>query len=68
MRVRLTKKLAERLDGVDVSDREEGDVLDLPTRDARMLVQERWAIPERRDRVASGQPYGRRAEDYFQTE
>jgi len=63
MKVRLTKKLAERLDGVDVSGREEGEVLDLPLRDATMLVNERWAIPERRERIAPGQERGRRAED-----
>ena len=48
MRIVLMRKLAKCLDGVDVSDREVGDVLDLPTAAARALVAERWAIPDRR--------------------
>jgi len=48
MRVVLTHKLANRMDGVDVSDRTVGDVLDLEPADARALVAERWAIPDRR--------------------
>src|SRR5690349_17187274 len=45
MRIRLTKKLAERLDGIDVSFRRVGDVLDLPLHDAVLLVAEGWARP-----------------------
>jgi hypothetical protein len=63
MKVRLTKKLAEQLDGVDVSARREGDVLDLSAHDAKMLVEERWAIPERRERSESIHGRGRRADD-----
>ena len=48
MRVVLTRKLANYMDGVDVSDREVGDVLDLPGRDAQSLLAEQWAIPDRR--------------------
>jgi hypothetical protein len=64
MKVRLTKKLAERLDGIDVSDRQEGDLLELSAHDAAMLVEERWAIPERRERVVRFQGDERRADDY----
>ncbi len=64
MKVRLTKKLAEQLDGIDVSDRRQGDVLDLSPHDAKMLVEERWAIPERRERSESIHGHGRRADDY----
>jgi hypothetical protein len=68
MKVRLMKKLAERLDGIDVSARQEGDVLELPSRDAKMLVEERWAIVERRERVAPVHGHGRRADDYSRSE
>ena len=43
MLIRLTRKLADCLDGVDVSHYLVGDVLDLPRREAHMLVAEGWA-------------------------
>ena len=46
VRVRLTRKLADRIDGVDISGHRVGDTLSLPTRDAELLVAEGWAIPE----------------------
>ena len=49
--VRLTHKYAEVIDGVDLSDRQVGDRLPLPAREARMLVAEGWAEPApRRER------------------
>lgn len=48
MRVRLTRKLAERLDGVDLTEYKVGDILNLTTSDAQLLVAEQWAIRERR--------------------
>ena len=48
MKVVLIRKLAERMDGVDVASCEVGDVLDLSPHDARALLAERWAIPDRR--------------------
>ena len=42
LRVRLTKKLAAILNGVDVSTLREGDVIELPNASAHMLVAERW--------------------------
>jgi len=45
MKVRLTKKLAEMLDGIDLSCRHVGEVIDLPDCDARLIVAERWAEP-----------------------
>jgi hypothetical protein len=45
MWVRLTRKLADFLDGVDVSDRRVGEVFELPTVEAHLLVAERWAEP-----------------------
>ena len=46
MRVRLIRKLADCLDGIDVKDREVGDVLDLAPADAVILVAEGWVTPE----------------------
>jgi hypothetical protein len=43
MLVRLIAKLAECVNDVDLSPYSEGDVIDLPERDARMLLAERWA-------------------------
>jgi len=48
MKVRLTKKLAEEIDGVDLSHRRAGEIFDLPPQEARLLVAEDWAAPERR--------------------
>jgi len=56
MKVRLTKRLANMIDGIDLDGHVPGDVLTLPERDAQMLVAERWAIPERREQ--SGEPPG----------
>jgi hypothetical protein len=48
MRVRITRKLAEWVDGVDLSRCREGDVIDLTERQAQLIVAERWAVPARR--------------------
>ena len=45
LKVRLTHKLANTLDGVDVSHVNVGDTLDLPTKEARTLIVEGWAEP-----------------------
>jgi hypothetical protein len=50
MHVRLKRKLADRIDGIDLSNHEVGDVIDLPDRKARMLVAEGWGVIERRFR------------------
>lgn len=42
MRVWLTRKYAERIDGVDLSGRQIGDVIDLPQVEAQLLVAEEW--------------------------
>ena len=43
MRIRLTQKLAGRLDGIDVSHLKVGDIIELPVAAAAMLIAERWA-------------------------
>jgi hypothetical protein len=45
VRVRLIRKFAECLNGVDLSKHRVGDSLDLCPKDARMLVAEGWAEP-----------------------
>ena len=40
VRVRLTKKLANRMDGVDVSPHRVGDILDLPVEQARLYDEQ----------------------------
>jgi hypothetical protein len=41
--VRLIKKFAEMIDGVDLSKARVGDILTLPRREGEMLLAERWA-------------------------
>ena len=48
MRVVLTRKLAECVDGVELSGWRVGEVLELPDQEASLLLAERWAIPDRR--------------------
>jgi hypothetical protein len=45
MRIRLIRKPALCLNGVDVANVRVGDVVDLPERDARLLLLEGWAEP-----------------------
>ena len=56
MRVRLTRKLAQRVDGIDLSRYREGDLLDLSKREAQLLVAEGWAVRagSRSDREVRG--------------
>jgi hypothetical protein len=57
VRVRLTRKLANEIDGVNLADNKVGEVIDLPDQKGRMLVAEDWAILERRSEVL---PFRRR--------
>ena len=63
MKVRLTKKLANAIDGVDLIGCEPGDVFELPPEKARLIVAERWAIPERRNMTPGPDAPSRRADD-----
>ena len=45
VRIRLTRKLSETIDGVDLSGAREGDTHELPPRDALILIAEGWASP-----------------------
>ena len=44
MRVRLLRKLAERIDGVDLSRHAVGDTFSVSAEDARLLIAEGWAV------------------------
>jgi hypothetical protein len=43
VRIRLTRKLAGRLDGIDVTKQRVGDIMELPDKAAAMLLAEDWA-------------------------
>ena len=43
MKVRLTQKLSELINGVDLSKAHAGDTLELTDKDARTLIAEGWA-------------------------
>lgn len=61
MKVVLTRKLANVMDGIDVTANRVGDVLDLTVAEARLLIAEQWATPERRrERSAPPAPERRR--------
>lgn len=45
MRVRLVKKLADMIDGIDLSRARTGDILTLGFEQALLLVAEGWAVP-----------------------
>jgi hypothetical protein len=76
MRVRLTRRLASRIDGVNLAAHHVGDVFDVPRHDADLLIAEEWAVPvaatESYPRQTSHQSLGpleqRRAEDRFREE
>ena len=44
MQIQLVRKLANHLDGIDVTAHRQGDVFDLPRREAELLIAERWAV------------------------
>ncbi len=44
MLVRLTRKFAERINGIDLRNRAVGEVVDLPDREALGLIAEGWAV------------------------
>jgi hypothetical protein len=51
MKVWLTRKHAERIDGVNLRGYDVGDTLELSPVEARLLIAEEWAKPERRKRT-----------------
>jgi hypothetical protein len=49
VRIKLIRKLADKIDGVDVSRYSVGDTLQVPADQARLLVAEQWAIADSDD-------------------
>lgn len=43
MKVRLTRKFADAINGIDLSKAHKGDTIDLSVHDATLLVAEGWA-------------------------
>jgi hypothetical protein len=66
MRVRVTRKLAECVDGVDLSRCREGDMIDLTEREAQLIVAEQWAVPARRAADSGPVAGDRRGLDLYQ--
>jgi hypothetical protein len=56
MRVRLRRRLAERIDGVDLSQHGVGDLINLSRHDGELVIAEGWATPvhSARDSAARG--------------
>ena len=44
MRIRLIRKLADELDGIDLSAHGAGDVFEAPRYEAELLIAEAWAV------------------------
>jgi hypothetical protein len=65
MKVRLTRRLAEQIDGVDLTHFGVGDVLDLPAHEAMLLLAEGWAtrVTDEPLAVAADAPRRRPAPD-----
>ena len=63
VKVWLTKKYADCIDGIDLSRCRVGDTLNLPASEAWLLLAEQWARPERRVQ-ALPTTQKRRAADY----
>jgi len=47
LKLRLTRKLAEVLDGIDLSSAKPGEVIEATEHDAALLMAEGWAVPAR---------------------
>jgi hypothetical protein len=45
MRVRLTRRLADQIDGVNLAAHQVGDVIEVTTHDGDLLIAEQWAVP-----------------------
>ena len=44
MWIRLTRKLADAIDGIDLSSHGVGDIVNLSPREAQLLVAEGWGV------------------------
>jgi hypothetical protein len=48
MRVRIVRKLADRVDGIDLTNCDVGEVIELPDPDGRLIIAEEWGVFARR--------------------
>ena len=66
MRVRIVRKLADRVDGIDLTNYDVGELIELPEMDGRLMVAEQWGEFARREgdledgRDAAARPFDRR--------
>ena len=68
MRVRIVRKLADRVDGIDLTHYGVGEVIELPETDGRLIVAEEWGVPARREGDVNGHDGTSGARDRRQTE
>lgn len=54
MRVRITRKLADHVDGVDLTHFDVGEVIELPDTDGRLVIAEQWGVFARRETDVNG--------------
>jgi hypothetical protein len=59
-KVRLTRKFADRLDGVDLSRAQAGEQIEVTQHEAELLIAEGWAVPADRIAIADDKPNQRR--------
>ena len=45
MRIRLTRKFADFINGIDLTGRRVGEIIDVPAHEAEILLAEQWASP-----------------------
>jgi hypothetical protein len=55
-KVRLTRKFADHLDGVDVSKARAGEQIELTEHEADLLIAEGWAVPADHTVIAHDTP------------
>lgn len=55
-KVRLMRKFAEVINGIDLSSARPGDEIELPSREAEMLIAEAWAAPADTDKGRPDEP------------
>ena len=63
MQIRLTRKFAETIDGIDLSHHVVGDVFNLSRPDAQLLVAEGWASTDLHPDRAANRPARAEAAD-----
>ena len=60
MKIRLTRKFADLINGIDLSNAHTGEMLDLSQREAEILLAEGWAeyagAPQPRERAHEAPP------------